>query len=228
MNDGDKERYNYNLKSTKTNFIVSCIIAIFCMIIIAIGNISKTALFFTILGIIIIYGIICLTVINHLNRNKAYKEALNLIRQHNQNNLGKSSNSADVIELMIINMEEIREYYKLSKIMANLSFILSFFMCIFGFFIIAGSIIAFFFKDISFMEPIIPIIGGAIVEVIAGTSLVVYKKSLEQLNHYYESLHNNERFLSLVTIVEKLSDDEKDEAYKNIINSQLELLKKSL
>lgn len=77
------------------------------------------------------------------------------------------------------------------------------------------------------MESLIPVIGGTVVEVIAGTSLIVYKKSLEQLNQYYESLHNNERYLSLVNLVDKLSDDRKDETYISIINSQLEVLKKS-
>lgn len=98
-------------------------------------------------------------------------------------------------------------------------------MCILGFMVISSSIVAIFLKDISFIELLIPVIGGAIVEVIAGTSLVVYKKSLEQLNQYYDSLHNNERFLSLVNLVDKLSNDKKDETYINIINNQLDLLK---
>ena len=59
-------------------------------------------------------------------------------------------------------------------------------------------------------------------ELIAGTSLLVYKASLEQLNNYYESLHNNERFLSLVNLVSKISSDKQDEVYINIINVELQ------
>ncbi len=134
--------------------------------------------------------------------------------------------TSDIMELMLLNMKEIKEYYVLSKTMAKRSFFLAVVMCIFGFVIIAASIIAIFVMDISFAQSMIPVIGGAIVEIIAGTSLVVYRKSLEQLNQYYESLHNNERFLSLVNLVDKLTDDKKDETYINIINNQLEVLKK--
>lgn len=133
--------------------------------------------------------------------------------------------SFNIIDLMLLNMKEIKEYYVLSKKMAKRSFALSVVFSILGFCIIATSIIAIFVTDVSIAETLIPVIGGTVIELIAGTTLVVYKKSLEQLNHYYNSLHNNERFLSLVNLVDKMSKDKKDETYLNIINSQLETLK---
>ncbi|MCH5344498.1 MAG: hypothetical protein J1E64_10695 [Acetatifactor sp.] len=162
---------------------------------------------------------------------KYYTEAKNAIIKNNQLQReqakeDKSNEQAtDIIELMFLNMKEIKEYYILSKTMAKRSFCLAVIMCILGFIVISSSIVAIFLKDISFIELLVPVIGGAIVEVIAGTSLVVYKKSLEQLNQYYDSLHNNERFLSLVNLVDKLNNDKKDETYINIINNQLEVLK---
>lgn len=142
---------------------------------------------------------------------------------HTYKNL-KSKKSDDVLQMMALNMREIKEYYFLSKNMAKKSFNLSMLMCVLGFLTIASSIIFLFFTDINFIEALIPIIGGTIVEIIAGTSLVVYNKSLEQLNKYYDSLHNNEKFLSLVNLVDKLSDDKKDEVYIDIINNQLQAL----
>lgn len=160
---------------------------------------------------------------------KAILNSTDILKKKNETksdlNNENNKSATDIIELMLLNMKEIKEYYILSKTMAKSSFLLAVIMCILGFIIISASIIAMFVIDISFTQSIIPIIGGAIVEVIAGTSLVVYKKSLEQLNQYYDSLHNNERFLSLVNIVDKLSDDKKDETYINIINNQLEALK---
>lgn len=150
---------------------------------------------------------------------------LKQMKEDNDNDLNINENT---LKLMSLNMAEIREFYALSKTMAKKSFILAVIMCILGFIVIASSIYAIFFIDISFVESLIPIIGGTVVELIAGTSLSVYKKSLEQLNQYYESLHNNERYLSLVNLVDRLSDNKKDDTYVNIINSQLELLKKSL
>lgn len=63
-------------------------------------------------------------------------------------------------------------------------------------------------------------------EVIAGTSLIVYKKSLEQLNHYYNSLHNNERFLSIVNMVSKVSQEKQDDMYFEIVRSQIRIISK--
>lgn len=153
------------------------------------------------------------------------------IKVNNVNNSSQKQSKeefSDVLELMAIHLKEIKDYYVLSKSMAKDSFYLAVAMCICGLGIIGASIVAIFLVDISFMEALIPVIGGSVVEVIAGTSLSVYKKSLEQLNQYYESLHSNERYLSLVSLVDRLSEDKRDEVYTNIVNSQLELLKKSL
>ena len=156
--------------------------------------------------------------------NKYYQDLRNnILKRTTEEN--KDNGTSDILELMSLNMKEIKEYYFLSKNMAKHSFLLAIIMCILGFVVISFSIVSLFMKDITFIQSIIPVIGGSVVEVIAGTSLVVYKKSLEQLNQYYESLHNNERFLSLVNLVDKLSDDKKDETYISIINSQLDGLK---
>lgn len=199
---------------------------------------------YEILGIALI-GICVLFVFLELSLKKQFKNAHDLEKeveeyyniakkaiikdteaQNDNLNISKDVEATDIIELMLLNMKEIKEYYILSKTMAKRSFVLAVTMCILGFVVILSSIVTIFFVDISLMELLVPVIGGSIVEVIAGTSLSVYKKSLEQLNQYYESLHNNERFLSLVNLVNKLSDDKKDETYINIINNQLEVLKK--
>lgn len=155
---------------------------------------------------------------------KFYKNEMSKQKKKQQNNSDINENTS-TLTLMTLNMAEIKEYYALSKNMARKSFVLAVIMCILGFIVIASSLLAVFIVNISFIESLVPVIGGTIVEVIAGTSLSVYKKSLEQLNQYYESLHNNERYLSLVNLVDKLTDDKKDEAYINIINTQLERLK---
>ena len=64
-------------------------------------------------------------------------------------------------------------------------------------------------------------LGGAIVEFIAGTALLIYKRTLQQLNHYYRSLHENERFLLIVNLATKLPEEKQTEVYMKIIDSQL-------
>lgn len=135
---------------------------------------------------------------------------------------------SDILELMLANMKEIKDYYVLSKMQAKNSFFLAVVMCITGFLLMGISISATFLNAENLMATIVPAIGAALVEIIAGTSLVVYKKSLEQLNHYYDSLHNNERFLSIVNIVSKVSLEKRDEMYSEIIRSQVGIISQNV
>ena len=132
-----------------------------------------------------------------------------------------TQDSTNILELMSINMAEIKEYYVLSKNMAKSSFKLSVSMCLLGFTLITSSIISIFIMDITISSAVIPAIGGVVVEVVAGTSLFVYRQSLEQLNRYYEALHENERFLSVVNIADKITPEKKDDVYLEIVKSQL-------
>ena len=138
-----------------------------------------------------------------------------------ENTKNDGADPTNVLELMSINMKEIKEYYVLSKNMARSSFRLSVSMCLLGFTLIASSIISVFILDSGLGSALVPAIGGAIVEVVAGTTLIVYKQSLDQLNKYYEALHENERFLSVVNITDKISLEKKDDVYMEIIRSQL-------
>ena len=71
---------------------------------------------------------------------------------------------------------------------------------------------------------IIPAIGGVITELIAGTALVVYRNSLSQLNHYHKALHEDERFLSSVTLLGKFSSVEaQDDMLREIIRSEIQM-----
>ena len=131
----------------------------------------------------------------------------------------------DIIELMIANMKEINEYYVLSKKMTKDSFVLAVCMCIGGFFIISTSVIFILLNNIDAIQAILPIISGAVIEAIAATTLIVYKKSLEQLNRYYDALHDNEIFLSAVNLANKISYEKRDYTYNYIIKTKLESTK---
>lgn len=138
----------------------------------------------------------------------------------------KPESKKDILELMLANMKEIKDYYVLSKAQAKNAFILAVLMCILGFLLIGVSITAAFLNSENLASTIVPAIGAAIVEIIAGTSLVVYKQSVNQFNHYYNALHNNERFLSIVNLVSKVSKEKQDDVYISIIQSQIEVIAK--
>lgn len=140
------------------------------------------------------------------------------------NNEKETDRSSDILEFMLANMKELRDYYALSKAQAKNSFFLTVLMCITGFILIGISASAAFFDKSDLAPVLVPAVGGVIVELISVISLLVYRKSLDQLNFYYTSLHSNERFLSIVNIVSKISLDKRDEMYCEIIKSQIELV----
>ena len=130
----------------------------------------------------------------------------------------------DALERMMINLEDIKEFYTWSQKQAKASFILAVIMCIFGFGLMIVAILIPIVFRLSFQMSIIPAIGGVITELIAGTALVVYRNSLSQLNHYHKALHEDERFLSSVNLLGKFSSVEaQDDMLREIIRSEIQM-----
>lgn len=130
----------------------------------------------------------------------------------------------DALGRMMINLEDIKEFYTWSQKQAKASFILAVAMCIFGFILMIGAVMLPVVFRLSFEMSIIPAIGGVITELIAGTALVVYRNSLSQLNHYHKALHEDERFLSGVNLLGKFSTVEaQDDMLREIIRSEIQM-----
>lgn len=130
----------------------------------------------------------------------------------------------DALGRMMINLEDIKEFYTWSQKQAKASFILAVAMCIFGFILMIGAVMLPVVFRLSFEMSIIPAIGGVITELIAGTALVVYRNSLSQLNHYHKALHEDERFLSGVNLLGKFSTVEaQDDMLRKIIRSEIQM-----
>ena len=119
----------------------------------------------------------------------------------------------------MINLEDIKEFYTWSQKQAKASFILAVSMCISGFVLMVVAILLPVVFRLSFQMSIIPAVGGAITEVIAGTALIV-----SQLNHYHKALHEDERFLSSVNLLGKFSTVEaRDDMLREIIRSEIQM-----
>lgn len=157
---------------------------------------------------------------NNVQKNKDN----NLYKEELKNTLGiyTTKENNDIIGLMINNLSEIRQFYELTKVQADNAYKLAKNSCIAGICLIVISVlIALIFNNNQIAMA--TTVGGVVVEALAGTSLFVYQKTLKQLNYYYASLHNNERFLSLINIVGKTNI--KDELYSKIVESELDNLK---
>lgn len=130
----------------------------------------------------------------------------------------------DALGRMMINLEDIKEFYTWSQKQAKASFFLAVSMCISGFLLIVVAILLQVVFRLSFQLSIIPAVGGVITEVIAGTALVVYRNSLSQLNHYHKALHEDERFLSSINLLSKFSTAEaQDDMLREIIRSEIQM-----
>lgn len=156
--------------------------------------------------------------------NVSDRDDIDLYKESLKNSLGiyATKENNDILGLMIDNLGEIRQFYKLTKNQAENAYILAKNSSIAGIMLIVAAIIIALIFDNNQMAIAITL-GGTIVEVVAGTSLLVYQKTLKQLNYYYASLHNNERFLSIINIVGKTNI--KDELYQKIVESELDNLK---
>lgn len=130
----------------------------------------------------------------------------------------------DALGRMMINLEDIKEFYTWSQKQAKASFMLAIAMCVMGFGLLIAAIILPLVLSLEFQVSILTAIGGVTTELLAGTALVVYRNSLLQLNHYHKALHEDERFLSSVNLVSKLSNVEvQDEMIKEIIRNEIQM-----
>lgn len=144
--------------------------------------------------------------------------------QNNKSGNEETKKEIDVLGRMMINLEDIKEFYTWSQKQAKASFILAVSMCISGFVLMVVAILLPVVFRLSFQMSIIPAVGGAITEVIAGTALIVYRNSLSQLNHYHKALHEDERFLSSVNLLGKFSTVEaRDDMLREIIRSEIQM-----
>lgn len=126
----------------------------------------------------------------------------------------------DIIALMLKNNDEINEYFRISKSQAKSSFWFSVISCIVGMAALGIAIYGIvILKNIA--VSVINLVSGSISELISGTIFWVHNKSALQLNHYYNALHENEKFLSAINIADKLSDEKREEVLIEIIQKQI-------
>lgn len=116
------------------------------------------------------------------------QEYISDIKQENID-IQENKNEIDALGRMMINLEDIKEFYTWSQKQAKASFILAVVMCVLGFVLMIIAIVLPIIFRLNFQMSIIPAIGGIITDLIAGTALVVYRNSLSQLNHYHKALH---------------------------------------
>lgn len=130
----------------------------------------------------------------------------------------------DAIGRMLLNLDDIKEYYTWSQKQAKSSFKFAVIMCVIGIILITLPLLISFFLKLDMYISIITVFGGVIIEFISATALVIYKNSFEQLKHYHKALHEDERFLSSVNLLDKFkSQDQYELMLREIIQSEIKM-----
>lgn len=153
-----------------------------------------------------------------------HKKTEDLLRHSLSETTSKEEEAQDILELTLINTKELRYFYTESRQQAKRAFFLASIMSVMGGLLMFLSIGALMLLRLNTPTLTLGAIGGAIVELIAGTAFYIYRKALKQYNHYYRSLHENERLLMILNLTCKLSKDISErqaEMYMEIIRSQL-------
>jgi hypothetical protein len=135
-----------------------------------------------------------------------------------------TSTPKDALARMLLNLDDINEYYTWSQKQAKDSFALAVAMCVCCFLLMALTVFFALKFQIADSVTIISGVGTAVTGVIAGTALLVYNNSIKQLNFYHTALHEDERFLSSINLISWFSTPEKKDAMlQTIIESELKL-----
>ena len=129
----------------------------------------------------------------------------------------------NVRKRMQLNLESMKEFYTWTQKQARMAFCLAVGMCIAGVALICVAI-CISNNDMT----IISTIGGVVTELIAGTALIVYRRSVLQLNHYHKALQQDQRILLGIEQLNNFDNSDKtsnikDEMRKALIQGLIDM-----
>ena len=127
----------------------------------------------------------------------------------------EKDNDTDVIKLMSHSLLELKEYYTINKQQARKSFWAALIMSVLGFLVFVVGIAAMIFYDKDVY--VYSMISGSLVEVIAGLFFYLYNRSMQQINIFFGSLLDTQRYLTSIQLVDKIESN-KDVVYAYIIS----------
>ena len=132
----------------------------------------------------------------------------------------KDNKDNNVRKRMQLNLESMKEFYTWTQTQAIMAFVLAVLMCIAGIVLICVAV--WLSKSGSDLN-IISIIGGVTTELIAGTALIVYRRSVLQLNHYHKALQQDQRILLGIEQLNNFDNSDKANSDKtsNILKDEM-------
>jgi len=134
----------------------------------------------------------------------------------------------NIFDTVQLGLNQLTEYYTINKSQARNSFRFSIFAIVLGLITIVGGIWIFYFRDTPNLQlATISSISGTLIESIGGLYFLIYKKSLEQLNYFYDKLTETQNIMLAVKLAESMENEEKKaEVREKIIISLIPVTKK--
>lgn len=123
------------------------------------------------------------------------------------------------------NWSQLQAYYTMSERQATVAFRWAIFLAAVGIALIAFAILSPYLFNLTEEYNLVPVIGsisGAVVEIFAGTILVVYIKTLSQMNIYHTALADYQRYLSCACLANGMSERTRDTMLSEIIRKEME------
>lgn len=150
---------------------------------------------------------------------KQHQQEAKEIQEDADKIIGDTFKSDDVIDLMLKNVRELREYYIISKRQATNAFSASLIVCFLGFIVYIAGIVVFVISGENTL--LLTTISGTIVEVISGLFFWLYRHAIKQLNIYHQRLGTTEKYLTAIRLVDKMGQEKHDDMYRHIIECVL-------
>jgi hypothetical protein len=127
------------------------------------------------------------------------------------------SERGDVFDSIRLSLNQLTEYYTINKGQARSSFRSSIFALVVGLATLVSGVWFFYFHRGNIQLASLSAISGLLVQFIGGAYFVLYKKSLEQLNFFYDSLLTTQDTMLAIQLAEKLDEKLRDDVYDKII-----------
>lgn len=144
--------------------------------------------------------------------NEEIKEKIEIVKNYTDEKI-------NVIDLMLKNVSELREYYVISKNQARRAFSAALTICFLGIAIYSFGIVSVVFLKVE--STLITLIAGTVVEVISGLFFWLYLQASKQLDIYHKRLGSTEKYLTAISLVDQMSGEQRDKQYQWIIQQMI-------
>ncbi|GEM_PF-5714180 len=164
---------------------------------------------------IIVYGIILSIVIQIItNRLQPINDEsfVKELQDERKQILKKLEGEQSISDIILLNLNQINEYYRINQNQAKNSFRLSILLLLVGFCTIIFSILSVLYPNLSSNQniniSIISGISGIIVQFIGGVNFIFYNKAVSQLNIYYHQLIKAQDTMLAIELCNKIQPPE--------------------